>query len=123
MSTNDGGSDPYDTGHLPGITNIANPAPADGCVLQYVDNQANWVIGSDTIQNQKIVMTGKELEIQDPETNETVEVLGAIKAMQERLLILEPNFEQMEEYPALKDAYNQYKMLEKLLIENNQNES
>jgi len=47
---------------------------------------------------------GKELDI------------GAtIETMQERFLILQADFEAHEEYPALKDAYDQYKMLEKLL--------
>lgn len=41
-----------------------------------------------------------------------------IKNISDRFCVLQPNFEAMEEYPALKDAYDQYKMLEKLLMEN-----
>ena len=41
-----------------------------------------------------------------------------MKSLGERFLILEADFKKHEQYPALKDAYDQYKMLEKLLMEN-----
>lgn len=53
---------------------------------------------------------------------EQVNVCDFITAMQDRMCIIQPNIEAMEEYPALKDAYDQYKMLEKLLIDNNKPE-
>ena len=40
-----------------------------------------------------------------------------MKTVGERLLILEADFKMHEKYPALKDAYDQYKMLEKLLAD------
>jgi len=42
-----------------------------------------------------------------------------VKTMKERMLILQPNFEAHEKYPALKDLYDQYKMMEKLMVEAN----
>ena len=121
MSTKDSGSDPYN-GKL-GAKNSAVESGHymyDDSILDYPTIQkTDWVIGADTMPNQNIIMKGKELQIQDPETDETVDVLAAIKALQERLLILQPNMELMDEYPALKDAYDQYKVLEKLLIANN----
>ena len=44
------------------------------------------------------------------------DVLDFIKTVNARLCILQPDFENHEQYPALKDAYEQYKMLEKLLL-------
>jgi hypothetical protein len=38
-----------------------------------------------------------------------------LNTLEERLLILQPDFEMMEQYPALKAAYEQYKLIEKLL--------
>ena len=48
---------------------------------------------------------------------EEIDVGEFMKSISERLCVLQPNFEAMEQYPALKDAYDQYKMLEKLLME------
>jgi len=48
-----------------------------------------------------------------------IDVGDFINSMKERMLILQPNLEAMEEYPALKDAYDQYKMLERLLLDAN----
>lgn len=48
-----------------------------------------------------------------------VDIGDFVKTMKARMLILQPNFEAHENYPALKDAYDQYKMLEKLMMESN----
>lgn len=45
-----------------------------------------------------------------------------MQEVRDRLLILEPNFELMEQYPALKDAYEKYKLIEKLLKEGQKKE-
>ena len=42
-----------------------------------------------------------------------------METLKKRLLILTPNFEQLEKYPMLKAAYDEFKMLEKLLGEPN----
>ena len=42
-----------------------------------------------------------------------------LETLKKRLLILTPNFEQLEKYPMLKAAYDEFKMLEKLLGEPN----
>ncbi len=46
------------------------------------------------------------------------ELAELIPILKERLLLLVPDFEKMEEYPALKEAYDHYKMLEKLCYKN-----
>jgi hypothetical protein len=47
------------------------------------------------------------------------ELAAVIETVKERLLILAPNFELMEQYPTLKDAYDQYKLIEAMLKEEN----
>ena len=46
--------------------------------------------------------------------DEMAEMMNTLK---QRLLILTPNFEQHEKYPALKDLYDQYKVMEAMLKE------
>ena len=55
-------------------------------------------------ENADIVINGKSLSM-------------TLEAIQERLLILEPDTKKLEKYAALKKAYEQYKLLEKLLTE------
>ena len=116
MSTNGGGSDPYNGTIPPG-----NSLPFVGSNAS--NGSGNVLIGQDLSVNSQwensFVVKAKEFIMQDPESGEEINISATLKALQERLLILTPNFEAMEEYPALKDAYEQYKMLEKLLIENN----
>ena len=40
-----------------------------------------------------------------------------IRKLEERLLVIEPQLELMEKYPALKEAYNEYKLVERLIIQ------
>jgi len=47
------------------------------------------------------------------------ELADMMETLKKRLLILTPNFEQLEKYPMLKAAYDEFKMLEKLLGEPN----
>jgi len=46
------------------------------------------------------------------------EAAETLKILRERLLILIPDFEKHEKYAALKKAYDHYKMLERLIVEN-----
>lgn len=43
------------------------------------------------------------------------ELYDVVETMKKRLLILAPNFEMHEKYPMLKELYNEYKAMEKLL--------
>jgi len=45
------------------------------------------------------------------------EMAVMMETLKERLLILTPNFEQHEKYPVLKDLYDQYKVVEAMLKE------
>lgn len=54
---------------------------------------------------------------------EGVNVGDFMKTVGERLLILEADFKKHDKYPALKDAYDQYKVLEKLLNDDSTDKS
>jgi len=59
------------------------------------------------------------LTISDTDGNNKIDVGEFMRTINERLCVLQPVFEAHERYPALKDAYEQYKMLEKLLVGHN----
>ena len=40
-----------------------------------------------------------------------------IRQLEERLLLVEPQFQMMDTYPALREAYNEYKTIERLIIQ------
>lgn len=44
-----------------------------------------------------------------------LKVAETLETILDRMLILQPNFEKMEQYPALKAAYDNYKMIEALI--------
>jgi hypothetical protein len=46
------------------------------------------------------------------------ELANVVETLKERLLILTPNFEKMEKYPSLKEAYDHYKLIEALCVSN-----
>jgi hypothetical protein len=50
------------------------------------------------------------------------EIIDMMKIMKERLLILTPLFEKHEKYAALKKAYENYKLIEALIQEENKND-
>lgn len=56
--------------------------------------------------------------------NQTIEVGKTLKMLMDRLCVITPNLPLMEKYPALKEAYDNYKLLEALLAneDNTKNE-
>ena len=40
-----------------------------------------------------------------------------IKKLEARLSVIEPQIQLMEQYPALKNAYSEYKLVEKLIVQ------
>ena len=63
----------------------------------------------------KILSTGSDLTILRDGKN-PIKVAETLETILERMLILQPNFEKMEQYPALKAAYDNYKMIEALIV-------
>lgn len=52
---------------------------------------------------------------QIPETNDLKKIQERLSVVEERLLIIYPDKEMHEKYPALKEAYEAYKVIEKLV--------
>jgi hypothetical protein len=96
-----------------GITNTVNTGSA-GTVGIYT-------AGTGTVQSPFYVSSsspysnvyGSDITIQY--NNETIHVGKTLKMLMDRLCVIEPNFKLMEKYPALKEAYDNYKLLEALL--------
>jgi hypothetical protein len=61
-----------------------------------------------------ILSTGSDLTI-CRDGKPPLKVAETLETILERMLILQPNFEKMEQYPALKAAYDNYKMIEALI--------
>lgn len=47
-----------------------------------------------------------------------LKVAETLECIMARLAILEPDFDKMEKYPALKEAYDNYKIIEGMLLNN-----
>ena len=47
-----------------------------------------------------------------------LKVAETLECIMDRLAILEPDFDKMEKYPALKEAYDNYKIIEGMLLNN-----
>jgi hypothetical protein len=58
--------------------------------------------------------TGSDLTIRR-DGKPSIKVAETLETILDRMLILQPNFEKMEQYPALKQAYDNYKMIEALI--------
>jgi len=62
----------------------------------------------DTVYGKTTIKTAKnEIDID--------ELANMMEVLKKRLLIIAPNFEMHEKYPMLKEMYNEYKAMEKLL--------
>lgn len=55
--------------------------------------------------------------------NEYIEVGKTLKMLMDRLCVIEPNFKLMEKYPALKEAYENYKIVEAMVKHDYENEN
>lgn len=64
---------------------------------------SNSIVGANEIHT----TTGKKIDLE--------ELADVVETIKKRLLILSPNFELHEKYPMLKELYDEYKALEKLL--------
>lgn len=53
--------------------------------------------------------------VTDRNTIDLDDLAETLKVLKERLLILAPDFEKMEKYPALRSAYDNYKAIEAML--------
>ena len=93
------------------------------------DPNGTYSLGSLPITFDSIVSTtgdahdwriGYDITIERP-NKAPLKVAETLEQIMERLCILEPDFDKMDQYPALREAYNNYKLIESLLTEKNNN--
>ena len=72
--------------------------------------------GINKIQNDLVIRGGKRLivELDDGQRFDLGEMARTMSAIAERLLVLVPDIEKHELYPALKSAYDAYRVVETL---------
>lgn len=92
------------------ITTINYPPTGQGVFLTATTGGVNWGAGSPSIPQITTLQTTKNKIDVD-------ELIETVKTLQERLLILAPMFEKHEKYPALKAAYDHYKIIEKMIAD------
>ena len=109
----------YDTISIGDISTISiGAAGSNGSVLMSGGSSINWAsqpnytIGAGLAINSD---DGKNYIKTDKHTIDIDELGDLMETLKKRLLILTPNFEQMEKYPMLKELYDEYKAMEKLL--------
>jgi len=104
---------------MPSITSI-DMSTIGNITLGAVGNSSNWANGasftigsglsSDSTEygkNEIRLGNGKSIDLDD--------LHATIETVKKRLLIIAPNFEMHEKYPMLKELYDEYKAMEKLL--------
>lgn len=102
-------SDDVITGNVP--SNSGQVPAYNWTTVPYVNSQVNPLFDLDVDGHTRVK---GDLVIED-DAGEVTNVGEFMKTISERLCVLQPNLEAHEHYPALKDAYEKYKMLEKLL--------
>lgn len=99
---------PYSTYTIP-TTSIYDPSPL---TVTTIDNGTLW---------NGPISANTDISIQRP-NGSTIKVAETLEKIMERLCILEPDFEKMEKYPALKEAYDNYKLIEAMVAGDRDNE-
>lgn len=101
-----GGSTYYGT-----VSSVTGPLTGNG-LYNFTNTHPNYHANIHIAGTNPILSTDKGAI----DLNELAEMM---KIMRERLLILVPNFEKHEKYEALKKAYDQYKLIEAMVMEEN----
>lgn len=79
-----------------------------------INTSSSWPSYTTTVEN--------DLVVKRPGKND-LHIVKTLEALMDRLAIIEPNFELMEKYPALREAYENYKVMEALLLGGEENEN
>lgn len=84
----------------------------------YNNDHSSWFYDVDS----DISVTGQnnDLVIYDEDGN-PIRVGESIKQIMDRLAIIDPDHDLMEKYPALKEAYNNYKLIEAMVKNDQEN--
>ena len=110
-------SSSYDTTSIDlGTISISGAVGSSGAYLSSNGmNASTWTMASSQPSINITNDNGKNY-IKTQKHNIDIDELGdMMETLKKRLLILTPNFEQMEKYPMLKEMYDEYKAMERLL--------
>lgn len=85
-----------------------------------------WSIDTTTISSPVVYNTTDTVSVKgniviEGNDGSKIDVGETLNSIMDRLAIIQPNYEAMEEFVALRDAYEKYKMLEKLLTQGKKN--
>jgi hypothetical protein len=75
-------------------------------------------VGTDTFAISHSSITGVDDLVINRPGKPPLKVAQTLESIMERLAILEPDFDKMDRYPALREAYDNYKIIEALLAGN-----
>lgn len=79
-------------------------------------DSSGFVLGNGLTMTSNATWTSMELDLGSD--REFQEVKARISAIENQLLILRPDFEMQEKYPALKEAYDAYQLILKMVKDN-----
>lgn len=101
------------------VTTIGSLSAQGGLITNgsyYIGNPGNWSTGITADDKSGLSVTGK-VTAEDYQFNNGTSLGSRLEAIEARLAILVPDPAKLEKYEALKHAYEQYKLLEKLCNE------
>ncbi|CAB4241869.1 hypothetical protein UFOVP71_407 [uncultured Caudovirales phage] len=91
---------------------------AAGSTITFDSNAVNWnsnyTIGAG-LHADNTEYGSNQIKLGNGKTIDLDELHDVMETLKKRLLILTPNFEQMKKYPMLKELYDEYKAMERLL--------
>jgi hypothetical protein len=79
-----------------------------------INTSSSWPNYATTVDN--------DLVVRRPGKND-LHIVKTLEALMDRLAVIEPNLELMKKYPALREAYENYKVMEALLLGGEENEN
>jgi hypothetical protein len=74
---------------------------------------ANFIAGQGLVMSSNVSWAKLELDL--PNNNDFNKLQERMSAIEKRLAILQPNEDLQAKYPALQEAYDHYKLIEKLV--------
>ena len=96
-----------------------DPSVGDFCIDRNninVYTYSPYTVGTDTFTITDSSITNVDDLIINRPGKSPVKVAQTLESIMERLAILEPDFDKMDRYPALREAYDNYKTIEALLV-------
>ena len=106
------------TGNLSVYATTGNWVTAGSSLPAYVNTGIYTINATSSVYSNGVDYSTNDI-ILKRNGKDDLHVGKAIDAMMERLCIIEPAFELLEKYPALREAYNNYKLIETMVKNGN----